>query len=214
MKYQFLIENKSRKLLVFFAGVGARSEHFSMLEASFDVVIIYDYSKLFIKDGFFDILKNYQDISVLAHSMGVMIASKMQINASYKLAINGTYKGIDRTKGIHPGIFKKNIKDFDLDSFKKALFKDKLQLASSFDFDSFNIILELKSLYALAQDEEAKLSWLKKTNPSYFEKALLSIDDELFPPKAVRLCYQNIKELDLAHFIFFDFNTWDEICMI
>ncbi|HEB8238847.1 TPA: DUF452 family protein, partial [Campylobacter jejuni] len=119
-------------------------------------------------------------------------------------AINGTNLGIDKSKGIHPTIFKKTLQNFKLEHFKEALFKERKNLTKDFIFkDEKALKIELEKLFdfALTKQEE-NLLW---------DKVYSSKEDEIFPPNALKNSFKNLIFLDEPHFAFFDFKTWDEI---
>ncbi|WP_321151502.1 pimeloyl-ACP methyl esterase BioG family protein, partial [Campylobacter jejuni] len=126
--------------------------HFAHLKSDKNVVLVYDYENLDFK---FD-LKSFSKITLIAFSMGVCVASRVlkDIEFSQKIAINGTPFGIDKLKGIHPAIFAKQIKKFDLTAFKKSLFKERKNEAKNFIFkDEKDLKTELEKLFEFASKE-------------------------------------------------------------
>ncbi|HEB7543332.1 TPA: DUF452 family protein, partial [Campylobacter coli] len=124
MKISNLIQNEnSQELILVFGGFASHPSHFAHLKSDKNVVLVYDYENLDFK---FD-LNDFSKITLIAFSMGVCVASRVlkDIEFSQKIAINGTPFGIDKLKGIHPAIFARQIKKFDLSSFKKSLFKER-----------------------------------------------------------------------------------------
>ncbi|EAL9355823.1 DUF452 family protein, partial [Campylobacter jejuni] len=127
-----------------------------------------------------------------------------ELNFKQKIAINGTNLGIDKSKGIHPTIFKKTLQNFKLEHFKEALFKERKSLAKDFIFkDEKSLKIELEKLFdfALTKQEE-NLLW---------DKVYSSKEDEIFPPNALKNSFKNLIFLDEPHFAFFHFKTWDEL---
>ncbi|HDZ5068026.1 TPA: DUF452 family protein, partial [Campylobacter jejuni] len=117
---------------------------------------------------------------------------------------NGTNLGIDKQKGIHPTIFKKTMKNFKLENFKEALFKERKNLAKDFIFkDEKALQIELERLFnfALIKQEE-NLLW---------DKVYSSKEDEIFAQNALKNSFKNLIFLDEPHFAFFYFKTWDEL---
>lgn len=235
MRYKILNYSKKDKLIVFFAGALAHPSHYAHLKSNeFDVLFLYDFS-----DNCFDLdikafIYSYKKVFVIAHSMGVMLSCKLAIKACKKIAINGTGIGIDRLKGIHPRIFLKSIKGFDLNNFKALLFGKNLAMSSDFVF-SKNPIKELNALYEIAINNklELKHTLLKKsinldlskarfftipfTNMSckgYWDKAISSNKDLVFPQNALINYFDKIIKINQPHFVFFAFNSWDEICLM
>ena len=164
--------------------------------------MVYDYENLDFK---FD-LKSFSKITLIAFSMGVCVASRVlkDIEFSQKIAINGTPFGIDKLKGIHPAIFAKQIKKFDLTAFKKSLFKERKNEAKNFIFkDEKDLKTELEKLFEFAS---------KECNENFiWDKIYSSNNDEIFPQNALKNTFSKLIFLNEPHFAFFHFKTWDEI---
>ncbi|HEF3189968.1 TPA: DUF452 family protein [Campylobacter jejuni] len=203
MKYEFLCKNpNSKKLIVIFGGFASHPSHFSHLKSDKNVILFYDYEKFDLNFDF----KAFDELFLIAFSMGVCVANRLlkELNFKQKIAINGTNLGIDKSKGIHPAIFKKTLQNFKLEHFKEALFKERKSLAKDFIFkDEKALKIELEKLFdfALIKQEE-NLLW---------DKVYSSKEDEIFPPNALKNSFKNLIFLDEPHFAFFDFKTWDEL---
>ncbi|AXL33252.1 DUF452 family protein [Campylobacter jejuni] len=203
MKYEFLCKNPdSKKLIVIFGGFASHPSHFSHLKSDKNVILFYDYEKFDLNFDF----KAFDELFLIAFSMGVCVANRLlkELNFKQKIAINGTNLGIDKSKGIHPAIFKKTLQNFKLENFKEALFKERKSLAKDFIFkDEKALKIELEKLFdfALTKQEE---NWL-------WDKVYSSKEDEIFSPNALKNSFKNLFFLDEPHFAFFHFKTWDEI---
>ncbi|EAJ0865219.1 DUF452 domain-containing protein, partial [Campylobacter jejuni] len=116
----------------------------------------------------------------------------------------GTPFGIDKLKGIHPAIFAKQIKKFDLTAFKKSLFKERKNEAKNFIFkDEKDLKTELEKLFEFAS---------KECNENFiWDKIYSSNNDEIFPQNALKNTFSKLIFLNEPHFAFFHFKTWDEI---
>ncbi|HFZ5019231.1 TPA: pimeloyl-ACP methyl esterase BioG family protein [Campylobacter jejuni] len=203
MKYEFLCKNPdSKKLIVVFGGFASHSSHFSHLKSDKNVILFYDYENFDLNFNF----KAFDELFLIAFSMGVCVANRLlkELNFKQKIAINGTNLGIDKSKGIHPTIFKKTLQNFKLEHFKEALFKERKSLAKDFIFKDEKVLkIELEKLFdfALTKQEE-NLLW---------DKVYSSKEDEIFPPNALKNSFKNLIFLDEPHFAFFHFKTWDEL---
>lgn len=203
MKYEFLCKNPdSKKLIVVFGGFASHSSHFSHLKSDKNVILFYDYENFDLNFDF----KAFDELFLIAFSMGVCVANRLlkELNFKQKIAINGTNLGIDKSKGIHPAIFRKTLQNFKLENFKEALFKERKSLAKDFIFkDEKALKIELEKLFdfALIKQEE-NLLW---------DKVYSSKEDEIFPPNALKNSFKNLIFLDEPHFAFFHFKTWDEL---
>ncbi len=203
MKINYLIQNQnSQELILVFGGFASHPSHFSHLKSNKNVILVYDYENLDFNLN----LDPFSKIILVAFSMGVCVASKIlkDVKFSQKIAINGTNFGIDKLKGIHPAIFSKQIKKFELLVFKKSLFKERQDLAKNLIFkDEISLKKELENLYNFA---------LKEPNENFvWDKIYSSKMDEIFPPNALKNAFSKLIFLDEPHFAFFYFKTWDEI---
>ncbi|HHW4199953.1 pimeloyl-ACP methyl esterase BioG family protein [Campylobacter coli] len=203
MKYEFLCKNPdSKKLIVVFGGFASHSSHFSHLKSDKNVILFYDYENFDLNFDF----KAFDELFLIAFSMGVCVANRLlkELNFKQKIAINGTNLGIDKSKGIHPTIFKKTLQNFKLEHFKEALFKECKSLAKDFIFkDEKDLKTELEKLFEFA---------LKERNESFiWDKIYSSNHDEIFPQNALKNTFSKLIFLDEPHFAFFHFKTWDEI---
>lgn len=203
MKISNLIQNEnSQELILVFGGFASHPSHFTHLKSDKNVILVYDYENLDFK---FD-LNSFSKITLIAFSMGVCVASRVlkDIEFSQKIAINGTPFGIDKLKGIHPAIFAKQIKKFDLSSFKKSLFKERENEAKNFIFkDEKDLKTELEKLFEFTS---------KERNENFiWDKIYSSDNDEIFPQNALKNTFSKLIFLNEPHFVFFHFKTWDEI---
>ncbi|EAI2504789.1 DUF452 family protein [Campylobacter jejuni] len=203
MKISNLIQNEnSQELILVFGGFASHPSHFAHLKSDKNVVLVYDYENLDFK---FD-LNSFSKITLIAFSMGVCVANRLlkELNFKQKIAINGTNLGIDKSKGIHPAIFRKTLQNFKLENFKEALFKERKNLTKDFIFkDEKALKIELEKLFdfALVKQEE-NLLW---------DKVYSSKKDEIFPPNALKNAFSKLIFLNEPHFAFFHFKTWDEL---
>ncbi|MGM8974133.1 pimeloyl-ACP methyl esterase BioG family protein [Campylobacter jejuni] len=203
MKYEFLCKVPDlKKLIVVFGGFASHPSHFSHLKSDKNVILFYDYENFDLNFDF----KAFDELFLIAFSMGVCVANRLlkELNFKQKIAINGTNLGIDKSKGIHPTIFKKTLQNFKLEHFKETLFKERKSLAKDFIFkDEKALKIELEKLFdfALTKQEE-NLLW---------DKVYSSKEDEIFPPNALKNSFKNLIFLDEPHFAFFHFKTWDEL---
>lgn len=203
MKYEFLCKNPdSKKLIVVFGGFASHSSHFSHLKSDKNVILFYDYENFDLNFDF----KAFDELFLIAFSMGVCVANRLlkELNFKQKIAINGTNLGIDKSKGIHPAIFRKTLQNFKLENFKEALFKERKNLTKDFIFkDEKALKIELEKLFdfALVKQEE-NLLW---------DKVYSSKKDEIFPPNVLKNAFLKLIFLNEPHFAFFHFKTWDEL---
>ncbi|WP_069638312.1 pimeloyl-ACP methyl esterase BioG family protein [Campylobacter pinnipediorum] len=204
MKFNYLAQNNSENLLLFFTGFASEPSHFLHLKISdkFDIAIIYEYESLnFSKD----LLSKYTNIQIIAFSMGVGVASRIDFNLllnnkqklSFNLAIGGTPYGIDRVYGIHGAIFKRSIESFEPNEFIKNMGAKDLAIDTKRDYKK-----ELKYLFDLCQNEPINTNW---------QKALAGASDKIFPPTAMQKFFkEKLSTIEAGHFVFNKFKSWDE----
>lgn len=206
MKSCFLYKNEnSNELVLFFSGFASHPSHFTHLSSNKNVLMCYDY-----EDFNFNLdLNSFEKITLVAFSMGVCVANKILIHTDFyskitrKIAINGTNFGIDKKFGIHPSLFLRTIKNFSLQNFKKALFKERSNLAKDFIFkQESELKKELQNLWDFANKEQA--------NHLIWDKIFASKNDEIFSPQALENSFLKLDFMDEPHFAFFHFNSWDE----
>lgn len=119
-------ERPNTKLLLFFTGWGMDENPFREYQIpDYDFMIVYDYSSLSFDDTF---LKPYDEIRVVAWSMGVWAASQLLQDRNYPItdciAVNGTHFPVDDRKGIPTGIFEgtlKNLNESTLCKFRRRM---------------------------------------------------------------------------------------------
>ena len=97
-----------RRLILFFAGWGVDHSIFAELsKPGYDILVVYDYrSDVFNLDA----IKDYDEICVLAWSLGVwhadqFISRNTSLPFTRTIAVNGTLKPIDDRFGIPPRIY-------------------------------------------------------------------------------------------------------------
>ena len=121
MKIEFLHQNaNSKELILFFAGFASQPSHFLHLNSQKNVLMVYDYRDFEFK---FD-LNSFENITLIAFSMGVCVASKVLQNFHFKakIALNGTNYGVDKIRGIPLAFFYAQHKISSLRTLKRLCF--------------------------------------------------------------------------------------------
>ena len=214
MKSKF-INKENDKLILFFNGWGMDEFVVSHLATTgFDVCVFYHYDEHFDLDN--TIFENYKEIYLVAWSMGVWAAGnifqKTNFNFKKSIAINGTLSPVDDLFGIPEGIFKGTIENFSERNKQKF---DRRMLGSKEDFQKYqdipnsrtleNQLSELELIHKLAKNKTIDFS---------FDKAIIGTGDLIFPTQNQINFWSGkteVKEIESAHFPFFNFNTWAEI---
>ncbi len=212
MKIKF--ENhQSEKLLVYFAGWGTPISAVShlVLPENYDLLLCYDYQDLSLSFDF----SRYQQIRVVAWSMGVWVAERVLQNIQFEsaIAINGTGRPCDDNLGIPYAIFKgtlENLNEATRAKFDRRICGDKANLAFYYstphrEFEEIH--QELTALFAAVLQDE-------RTDLIPWSKAIIGTRDKIFSPINQRQYWHErcpIKEIEGEHYLFSVFTHWEQL---
>ena len=231
----YTIHNTNRqnckKLILFFAGWGMDEQPFlNLAEADYDIIILCNYNNL-QTSNIDSLLNEYNEINIVAWSMGVWVASYVldsylssstdigNINLNSKLnhciAINGTPIPINDEYGIPTAIFNGTI-----DTLPQSIEKFNLRMCGS-----KTVYTQFKSVEPkrTAEDKKLELIALKESfticNTLKWTKAVVAKNDRIFPPENQlrywREYFKNrcpqaeknipfaIDEIDAPHYVFY-----------
>lgn len=126
MNYAFLHRKNNPRLLVLFAGWGMDYHIFGNLHhGAYDIIVVWDYRLLFDPPtgttrpfGYLlSVVSKYQEICILAWSMGVyaaqQIMDRLPSTLSRCIAVNGTVNPIDDYEGIPEAIYDATLQHLD-----------------------------------------------------------------------------------------------------
>ena len=214
MKTLLFRNNNDKKLTLFFTGWGFDCNPFTdiLSRSGNNVLMCYDYSDLYFD---FDTLKEWEDIKIIAWSMGVWASSVlMEQHAKLRfpaIAINGTTSPIDIRTGIPPQVFHKTLNELSeetlLKFFRNICLNEEtyLQLLDNRPRrDIEDLRNELSSI--------EKLSHQFLGNPNYFHKAIIGKRDRIFPYANQKSAWKNCPDIhivDDAHFL--SVENWQSI---
>lgn len=223
-----LIKNSERtsNLIVYFAGWGTPPSAVShlVLPENTDLLICYDYRDFNLDIDF----SMYQQVRLVAWSMGVWVANQVMQNVSLisATAINGTSFPCDDEMGIPRAVFKGTLEQLDeqnLVKFQRRMCGDSRtfqyyqQLADLRECDVLRT--ELSALYeGIQQDQGKTIIWTR---------AILGEGDRIFPMKNQKNYWQvyqmeqrspckRVREFlleiaPLSHYPFLAFRHWNEL---
>ncbi|MBE7703990.1 MAG: DUF452 family protein [Cyanobacteria bacterium SIG28] len=206
MKYKWLNRAENKKIILFFNGWGMDENTVCHLNPeSYDILMFYDYNNL---ETNFEIksLGIYNEINLVAWSMGVMVAGidslfTNQIKFTHKTAVNGTLKPIDDNFGINPRIYDLTIRGFNecsCEKFIQNMFTKPQKIINNRDLE--NQKRELIALKTYKADEKFE-----------YNKVFISEQDKIMPTKS-QIKYWNIEaNLPDGHYPFFNFTKWSEL---
>lgn len=205
---QYLVNNHSDKLIIFFTGWGCDEYEFEHLTSKADVLLLYDYLDLNLDFDF----SNYKKIDLMAFSAGVFVASIMNFNfeISKKIAISGNPYLFDEHLGLSTeiqnilcNISAENADDFarnyliKTDEEWKNFHHSKRTLESC--KEEFN---SLKNLF-ISQNHNIK---------DIYDFALIGENDEIFSTSVQKQFYKNrLKMIENArHNLFFRIQKYEQ----
>lgn len=205
MRCEWLTQNKSDSLILFFNGWGMTSKSIEHLTAenartrAFDCLHFFDYQNREVPQSNFS---GYAKIYLIAWSMGVYMSSLLQLPFTKKIAFCGTGNPIDAGEGIAPKIY-----TLTIDSFSEKtlpLFSRKI----GFAMDTNRPATELRQELIAIQGYD-----LPKA--TFFDCAFIASQDCIFPPKAQEKHWaknaKKIISLNCKHYPFHLFSCWQEI---
>lgn len=214
------LQSSSKRLLLFFAGWSATPGLFTRLEAdeATDIMICYDY-----RDTAFDEdLSKYQEIHLIAWSMGVRMA-ELAVGTKYRFAtataVNGTPCPIDDTCGIPEDIFRgtlDNLTGDNLRRFNRRMCGSRETLA---EYETFparpldEVRDELQHIYHLCR-RQSPAAPLNDTASIHWTRAIIGSDDRIIPA-ANQHNYWNGRcpttEIKAPHYPFYLWKQWNEL---
>ena len=202
MKYKWLNINQNNKVIVFFNGWGMDESVVYHLDFSdYNVLMFYDYNNL---DTNFDFnsLDKYKNKSLIAWSMGVMVATLFNQKYTSATAIIGTLKPIDNKFGIPQKIYDLTIKGFN----EKG--------AQRFIKSMFNENIKLPQISRDIENQKSELSALKNytANSNFkYNRIILSDNDKIIPTKN-QIAFWGIEpNISSGHCPFMLFKKWEEL---
>ena len=205
MQQIFLQQQHSKNLVLIFLGYGQDKNPFNSLNTVTrdDIAIVYDYQDLSFDESLY---QEYEKITLIAWSMGVMIAPIVLSNTAnlvIKIAVNGTVQGIDDTLGIPPSLWQATIDSLTEQTYLKfvrrmcsdtSLYEEYLQNKPQRALESFKS--ELISLQAIAKQ--------RKQNNFEYDLAIVGNKDKIIAPKRQLLSWSNahvlVKQTEIAHY--------------
>jgi biotin synthesis protein BioG len=214
------IRENRKKLLVFFNGWGMDSRPFAHLRSgSFDVLILYDYRSLSLPLEFSRDLENYQEIYILAWSLGVWVCQALgdifPSQPVFSLALNGTGSPIHPRYGIPPAIFNTTLKKLSpavLENFYGRMFSRTEETIGFLQNPPERPLSEQREELEFLQ--QRILAVPTSGQEQHFDAVLISKQDLIMPAQN-QLRFWNSRcpchLLTSGHFPFFRWQQWESI---
>ncbi len=198
-------DNHSDELIIFFDGWGMDARPYSLMKNRRDVLYVYDYK-------FLDFSK-YKKISLIAYSAGVFMAGYLKDvlpKLDFKIAVNGVLDLFNPQMGLpHRSIsMMENVSLENYMELRKELISDENQLMM------FNKIQPLRDIESSLNELSALHKYAKNKVDFDFDKVIMGRDDKIIPfenQKTAWAQHKNTSVLDGGHFLFYNFNSFDDI---
>ncbi len=214
----------SSELILFFGGWATDSNPFAHIKSSrYDVVMLYDYISIDNAiEPLKEIISHYKSVTVLAWSMGVWAAGEAieaigSGSIDSAIAINGTAEPISDKWGISPDIFEGTINNLPagLSRFNLRMCGSKTAL------DSYNQSHPSRDTEQIKQELISIGQNAKRVDSIEWSRAIIASKD-MITPTANQLRFweeyklevnPNLKitKIEGAHFIFNQFQSWEDI---
>lgn len=212
------IKNNHKKLLIFFNGWGCDEHQFKHLGSKiYDVLLLNDYKSLDLSDTLQNDIKTYAEINVAAWSYGVfvgqLICEKYNLSKNIAVAINGTTSPVHDRFGIPETIMQgtlQNLSERNMTKFQRRM------VGGSNGWKDFDEVKPQREF----EDQKQELAELIKhfrleiIEDNFYSKAIISTNDLIFVADNQREFWKTrakVKELESAHFCFFDMENWDDL---
>lgn len=212
MRYKWLNKKvDNHKIILFFNGWGMDECVVNHLDSEdFDVLMFYNYNTL-DTDFNFESLNTYQEINLVAWSMGVMIATFFsEIKFHKKIAINGTLKPIDIKYGIHPRVYDLTIRGFDIKGREKFI-DSMFDAGIALNFTPVERELVEQKTELIAIKELSSSSLINNFSTSFYNKVLISDNDKIIPTKSQIEYWGMEANTKGGHCPFFQIKKWSDL---
>lgn len=206
---KWINKKENKKLIVFYNGWGMDENILTNFNhQDFDVYTLNNFN---IERPITENFSTYSEKHLIAWSLGVFFANFDSNNFNQKIAINGTLNPIDKNEGILPEIFDGTINTWNEKNREKFYlricgntenYQKFLQIAPNRDYN------EQKEELIFIKNEIEKANNRNET----FNKSICGLGDNIFSVKSQKNFWKNIAiEVNIPHFPFFFFNSWNEI---
>lgn len=203
MKQLFLKREGNPRLLLFFAGWGADEHLFHCpVPQGYDYLLCFDYRTL---DFDTSCLEGYQEIYLMAWSMGVWVAGRTLARSHWplvkRLAVNGTPYPIEEEKGIPQAIFEGTLQGFSeptLVRFRRRMCGTSEGVKAFLSHAPYRPLDELKD--ELAALKQAVLS--EEIPAFHWDRAIVGLQDRIFPTENQLKAWEGIPvdTREIAHY--------------
>ncbi len=215
MKAHWLNKKGNKKCILFFNGWGMDENAVKHLAADdYDVYMCSNYSSI---EGIEIYQEHYDKVYLVAWSLGVWAVSVAvdpeKVHIDKAIAINGTQMPKNEESGIHPAIFENTLENWDTRNRNK--FNMRI-LGGKEAFAKWNNLLSSRPCEEQKKELENINNQLNATSLSNikYDCSLIGKKDLIFlPENQVRYWKDkaDIVEMDLPHYPFAHFTSWNQI---
>ncbi len=200
-------------------GWGCDANPFQSINSKeYDVLMCFDYRDLLIPKQVERLFENYQEVHLVAWSLGVYVANMLYLQwkdlFASKIAINGTLQAIDNLKGIPPAIFQGTINGLNSRTIEKFWLR---MCGGKIGFDRFKMQIPQRNI----EDQKEELIVLQELVQNHFidwnvyDSVLLGQNDLIFPFENLENAWREQKNIikmeNTPHFCFYSWNSWDDL---
>ena len=199
MKQIIIGKQESHRLLLFFNGWGMDFHPFvSLKEPDRDFLCCYDYRDLTFDT---EMLSRYQEIEVVAWSLGVWVANKVlaeqHLPVCSSTAINGTLTPIHEEQGIPAAIFQGTIDHLDERGLRKF---QRRMCQSADDFQSFLKVAPQREAAELKEELiclQESITLHPDTPIGHWDKVYIGLNDRIFPAENQKKAWESLVPIRL-----------------
>ncbi len=217
MQTRWLAKQNRTSCILFFGGWGMDPMPFSYFPVhSHDLLILYDYTHLQqvdMKSLLYDV---YEQIHLVAWSMGVWVAGHLlagqEENFATTIAINGTLTPIDDRSGIACATFDEMIRTFSkqtLGKFYESMFVETKEA------ERFNHSKPMRSTDDILHELVALKNHYTLHGPAdnIYETKFVGSRDRIFSARNQVVCWGkgHCTVLKVPHFPFYGWPSWDTV---
>lgn len=203
MRLKFTCNLKQSRLILIYAGWGMDWRPFVTLQhAGYDIAVIWDYTDLTMR---WKPLLRYDEICVMAWSMGVFVASvtmhEILPRVTQRIAVNGTLEPIHPTLGIPPAIWHGTFNGLSPVTVRK--FQRRMCMSAA-EFAAFSEGIPKRTVASLAREMTA-LETHTMFHPQQIKRwdmAVIGRHDAIFNPDNQAAAWRDnapVKYIDRGH---------------
>lgn len=217
MKYQFVIKENNKSVIIFFTGWSTTASLYKDFKTNCsDLLVIYNYNNLILESKIIDLISCYNDVYIIGWSLGVWAAScffsNLNINIKRSIAINGTKFPIDDKRGINKQIYLntiENLSEKNLRKFQMRMCNSKSSFEELLNMDLASDIDSLKNELIFIKNSIEKDLY---NNCFHWSKVYIGTQDRIFLYKNQQNAWNDTEQvlIDNAHY---DLNLFQKIIL-